>query len=356
LGVHPAEAVGCAGIDPLVQRGLAERGLKQQPEADRNTLIRRVSFDLTGLPPTPEEVEAFVKDAEPDAYERLVDRLLASPRYGERMAVDWLDVSRYADSFGYQVDRERDVWPWRDWVIRAFNENLPFDKFITWQIAGDLLPHPTDDQVLATTFNRLHQQESEGGSVEEEYRVEYVCDRVQTFATAFLGLTFQCARCHDHKFDPIAQKEYYQFFSLFQNIDEAGLYSFFTTSPPTPTLALSSPEEKQRLAELQGAVTEAEKQIAASRESRDEAFAGWLAERPRELKIPGEIGGFGFESVENGKLANWIDPKRNRRCSKAATSSRRGASGMRWNSPETIRSICRLAISSGTNRSAFPCG
>jgi hypothetical protein len=304
----PLKPSDAPGIDPLVQRGLAERGLKPQPEADRNTLIRRVSFDLTGLPPTLDEVEDFVKDGAADAYERLVDRLLASPRYGERMAVDWLDVSRYADSYGYQVDRERDVWPWRDWVIRAFNENLSFDKFITWQIAGDLLPQPTQDQVLATTFDRLHQQESEGGSVEEEYRVEYVCDRVETFSTAFLGLTFQCCRCHDHKFDPIAQKEYYQFFSLFQNIDEAGLYSFFTTSPPTPTLALTSPAEKQRLAGLQGAVTDAEKEIAASRESRDEAFAGWLAGRPQEVKIPGEIGGFGFEALENGKLANWIDP------------------------------------------------
>ena len=144
------------------------------------------------------------------------------------MAVDWLDVSRYADSYGFQVDRERDVWPWRDWVVRAFNENLPFDQFVTWQLAGDLLPNATDEQILATAFNRLHQQETEGGSVEEEYRVEYVCDRVQTFATAFLGLTFECARCHDHKFDPITQKEFYELFAMFQNIDEAGLYSYFT--------------------------------------------------------------------------------------------------------------------------------
>ena len=231
--------VDAPGIDALVEKGLAGRGLKPQPEADRHTLIRRVSFDITGLPPTPAEIETFVKDAAPDAYERLVDRLLASPRYGERMAVDWLDVSRYADSYGFQVDREREVWPWRDWVIRAFNDNLSFDKFITWQLAGDLLPNATDEQILATAFNRLHQQEAEGGSVEEEYRVEYVADRVQTFATAFLGLTFECARCHDHKFDPITHKDYYQLFSLFQNIDVAGLYSYFTESPPTPALALA---------------------------------------------------------------------------------------------------------------------
>ena len=225
-------------IDAIVRDSLARRGLKPQAEADRATLIRRVSFDLTGLPPSPEEVEAFIADPAPDAYERVVDRLLASERYGERMAVDWLDVARYADSYGFQVDRERDAWPWRDWVVASFNRNQPFDQFITWQLAGDLLPHATDEQILATAFNRLHQQESEGGSVEEEYRVEYVCDRVQTFSTAFLGLTMECARCHDHKFDPLTQKEYYQFFAMFQNVDEAGLYSYFTDATPTPTLAL----------------------------------------------------------------------------------------------------------------------
>ena len=137
------------------------------------------------------------------------------------MAIDWLDTARYADSFGFQVDRPWEMWPWRDWVIKAYNENMPFDDFITWQLAGDLLPSATDEQILATAFNRLNQQESEGGSVEEEYRVEYVCDRVQTFSTTFLGLTFECARCHDHKFDPLTHKEYYQFFAMFQNIDEA---------------------------------------------------------------------------------------------------------------------------------------
>ncbi len=301
----PAEA---PGIDPLVAKGLAARGLKPQPEADRHTLIRRVSFDLTGLPPTPAEIETFVKDAAPNAYEKLVDRLLASPRYGERMAVDWLDVSRYADSYGFQVDREREVWPWRDWVIRAFNDNLSFDKFITWQLAGDLLPNPTDDQILATAFNRLHQQEAEGGSVEEEYRVEYVADRVQTFSTVFLGLTFECARCHDHKFDPITHKDYYQLFSLFQNIDEAGLYSYFTESPPTPAHAPADAPAKQRLAALQQAATDAEKQLATLREAKRDAFVAWLPSRPTEVKLPGELGGFGFEWLDKDKLANWIDP------------------------------------------------
>ncbi|MDB6173086.1 MAG: Planctomycete cytochrome [Chthoniobacteraceae bacterium] len=293
-------------IDLAVAKGLASRGLQFQPEADRTTLIRRVSFDLTGLPPTPEEVDSFLGDPASNAYERLVDRLLKSERYGERMAVDWLDISRYADSFGYQVDRERDVWPWRDWVIGAFNKNLPFDQFITWQLAGDLLPNPTDDQMLATMFNRLHQQEAEGGSVEEEYRVEYVCDRVQTFATAFLGLTFECARCHDHKFDPIAQKEYYQFFSMFQNIDEAGLYSFFTTSPPTPSFGLIDAPTKERLAALDQKVGELEKQATALRAVKERPFTGWLETRSGQPGIPGELARFGFDTVENGKLANSI--------------------------------------------------
>ena len=304
ISLKPSDALG---FDGFVEKGLAERGLAPQPEADRHTLIRRVSFDITGLPPTPAEVDAFLKDDAPGAFERVVDRLLASPRYGERMAVDWLDISRYADSYGFQVDRERDVWQWRDWVIGAFNKNLPFDQFITWQLAGDLLPKPTDEQVLATAFNRLHQQETEGGSVEEEYRVEYVADRVQTFSTAFLGLTFECARCHDHKFDPITQKDYYQFFSMFQNIDEAGLYSYFTSSIPTPALTLADASAKTRLAELERAAADEEKKLAALREAKKEAFVTWLPSRPMTVTPAGEIAGFGFESVEGGKLANWID-------------------------------------------------
>ena len=208
LEVSAAAASGHP-IDAVVAEKLAGRGLALQPEADRATLIRRASFDITGLPPTPAEVEAFIADTSPNAYEKLLDRLLASPRYGERMAADWMDLARYSDSYGFQVDRPRpDMWPWRDWVIKAFNENLSWDKFTLWQVAGDLLPGASDEQVLATAFNRLHQQECEGGSVEEEYRVNYVNDRVTTFGTAFLGLTFECCRCHDHKFDPLTQKDF----------------------------------------------------------------------------------------------------------------------------------------------------
>jgi hypothetical protein len=327
----PVQPSAEPSFDGFIERRLAERALKPQPPADRSTLIRRVSFDLTGLPPTAAEAEAFAKDDAPDAYEELVDRLLASPRYGERMAVDWLDLARYADSYGYQVDRQRDVWPWRDWVIRAYNENLPYDQFITWQLAGDLLPQATDDQILATAFNRLHQQETEGGSVEEEYRVEYIADRVQTFSTAFLGLTFECTRCHDHKFDPLLQKEYYQLSSFFQNIDEAGLYSFFTQSPPTPTLALMDEAAKPRRAELAEAVKAEERKTAELREETRKALGAWLTNRPAtaavsdpvlglsvvpadtlpgsKVTIDGEVASFNFDVLgPKNALANNIDP------------------------------------------------
>jgi hypothetical protein len=297
-------------IDEIVRSGLQARDLHLQPQADRTTLIRRLSFDLTGLPPTAAAVAEFIADDSPHAVEKLVDNLLASPHYGERMAVDWLDTARYADSFGFQVDREREMWPWRDWVVRAYNDNMPFDQFLTWQLAGDLLPSATDEQILATAFNRLHQQESEGGSVEEEYRVEYVADRVQTVATTFLGLTFECARCHDHKYDPITQKEYYQLFSLFQNIDEAGLYSYFTASPPTPAMTLTDASAKQTLQSLQDKVALIESQSAAVRASQQSAFEAWLTaddRDAREFQLP-ELARFEFESLEGDKLANAIAP------------------------------------------------
>lgn len=280
-------------IDAFVFAGLEKAGLKPQPEAGRARLIRRVTFDLTGLPPTPAEVDAFLADTSPDAYEKLVDRLLASPRYGERMAVNWLDLSRYADTYGMQVDRDRDVSPWRDWVIKAFNENYSYDKFITWQLAGDLLPNPTDEQILATTFNRLHQQKVEGGSVEEEFRVEYVLDRTQTFGTAFLGLTLECSRCHDHKFDPVKQAEYYQLSAFFQNIDESGLYSYFTNSVPTPTLRLMDDAKKAELEKIESEITEAEKSLPAGKP--------WS---PETEAVPGvELGRYAFEDAT---LANGI--------------------------------------------------
>ena len=209
-------------IDSFVLGRLNQEGLSPSPPADKERLIRRVTLDLTGTPPTPLEMSLFLEDKSPDAYERLVDRLMASPRYGERMALDWLDAARYADTHGFNNDTTRYMWRWRDWTIDAFNQGLPFDQFVTDQLAGDLVPNPTLEQRIATGFNRNHVINSEGGIIPEEYRVEYVADRVHTTATIFLGLSMGCARCHDHKFDPITQREFYQFFAFFNQLNEQG--------------------------------------------------------------------------------------------------------------------------------------
>ncbi len=317
--VVPVKPETAGGIDAIVSEKLAKRGLKLQPEADRRTLIRRASFDITGLPPTPAEVEAFVADTSADAYDRLLDRLLASPRYGERMAADWMDLARYSDSYGFQVDRPRpDMWPWRDWVIKAFNTNLPWDQFTLWQIAGDLLPNASDEQVLATAFNRLHQQESEGGSVEEEYRVNYVNDRVTTFGTAFLGLTFECCRCHDHKFDPLAQKDFYSLFAFFDDIDEAGLYSHFTQSVPTPKLRMLDQTTAAALAKVDEAAGEAAAEYEREESVARGTVAYWIAGKlpmPVALEaaggtIPGELVRYSFDGRgADGTFANELGSK-----------------------------------------------
>ena len=232
-------------IDAFVRAHLDQEGLAPAPRASPEVLIRRLAFGVTGLPPSPAEIEAFLEDRAPGAYERLVDRYLGSPAYGERMAMDWLDLARYADTYGYQNDFERDMSPYRDWVIGAFNQNLPYDQFLTWQLAGDLLPNPTREQRIATAFNRLHRQTNEGGSIEEEFRTEYVADRVNTFGMSMLGLTLECARCHDHRFDPITQRDYYSLFAFFNNIDESGLYSHFTKATPSPSMPLWAPAHEQ---------------------------------------------------------------------------------------------------------------
>ena len=209
-------------IDAFIRARLEREGLTPAPEADKRTLIRRVSLDLTGLPPTPAEVDEFLKDTSAEAYERVVDRLLKSRRYGERMAQQWLDMARYADSNGFQVDSSRLQWPWRDWVINAFNSNMPFDQFTVEQLAGDLLPNPTQSQIVATGFNRNHRLNGEGGLIAEEWRVETVIDRVETTGMTWLGLTFNCCRCHDHKYDPISQRDFYSMFAFFNNVTESG--------------------------------------------------------------------------------------------------------------------------------------
>ncbi|MCH2212582.1 MAG: PSD1 and planctomycete cytochrome C domain-containing protein [Fuerstiella sp.] len=210
-------------IDAFIIAKLRQEGLRPSMKADRFTLIRRVTLALTGLPPTPENVDAFVRDESPNAYERVVDRLLGSAAYGEHMALGWLDAARYADSAGYQADWERFMWPWRDWVIHAFNDNMPFDQFTIEQLAGDMLPNATISQQLATGFNRNHRINDEGGSLDAEFEVEYVVDRVDTTATVWLGLTAGCARCHDHKYDPLSQREFYQLYAYFNNVPEKGI-------------------------------------------------------------------------------------------------------------------------------------
>lgn len=321
-GTGGSDGLAKTDLDRLVFASLAKRGIQARPEARPEALLRRVTLDLSGVPPTPEQVRAFIGDVKREGiqgpYERAVDRLLAAETFGEKMASDWLDVSRYADSFGFQVDRDREVWPWRDWVVGAFNRNLSYRDFVTWQLAGDLLPNPSEEQILATAFNRLHQQEAEGGSVEEEYRVEYICDRVQTFGTAFLGLTLECSKCHDHKFDPITQKEFFQLFAFFDDIDEAGLYSFFSPDDsPTPAAKLIPQKERERLKALEERARSLERAagVAATRSVDPVHFSEWLLgqQNQKGLEISGEMGRFSFDgSMEKEKkaiLENALDPK-----------------------------------------------
>lgn len=221
-------------IDHFILAKMEAIGLQPNPIADKERLLKRLSFDLTGLPPTLEMQERFLADNSSNAYEKVVDELLASPHYGERLAQHWLDVARYADSHGYQDDGLRTMWPWRDWVIHAFNKNYPFDKFITWQLAGDLLPDPNKEMLLATGFNRNHKITQEGGVIDEEYRIEYVTDRTNTFGKSILALTFECAKCHDHKYDPISQKDYYSTFAFFNQVPEKGIVGTIDASFADP--------------------------------------------------------------------------------------------------------------------------
>ena len=236
-------------IDHFILARLEKEGMDPAPEADRATLLRRVTLDLTGLPPTLAELESFLNDPTADAYEKVVDRLLSSQRYGERMAWRWLDAARYADTNGYQIDGDRSAWRWRDWVIAAFNQNLPYDQFVTEQLAGDLLPAPTLDQRIATAFNRHHRINAEGGIVPEEYAVEYVVDRVDTTSTVFMGLTVGCARCHNHKYDPLTQKEYYQLYAYFNSIPEDG--RAFDWGNSAPWISAPTTAEQRQLMRLE---------------------------------------------------------------------------------------------------------
>ena len=219
-------------IDHFVFSKQEEVGLEPNEETSKESLLKRVCMDITGLPPSIEMQKKFLNDQSSNTYEKLVDELLKSKHYGEKMAIPWMDLARYADSHGYQDDGYRTMWPWRDWVIHAFNENYPFSKFITWQLAGDLLPNPTKEMFLATGFNRNHKITQEGGVIDEEYRIEYVTDRTNTFGKAFLSITLECAKCHDHKYDPVSQKDYYSMFAFFNQVPEKGLVGDIQLASP----------------------------------------------------------------------------------------------------------------------------
>jgi hypothetical protein len=271
--VHP--------IDAFVRERLKKEGLSPAPEATKEKLLRRVSLDLTALPPTAAELDAFSADTSPEAYDKAVDRLLASPRFGERMVWDWLDAARYADTNGYQGDPTRAMWYWRDWAIRAFNDNLPYDRFTIEQLAGDLLPNPSQDQLIATGFHRNHMINGEGGRIPEESRVDYVMDRTETTAAVWMGLTFQCSRCHDHKFDPISQREYYQLSAFFNSIDESGGND--AGGLAKPVMSMATGDNLRRLEVLKAAETTAHrehdeliKQVAAGQAEWEQSLRSHL--------------------------------------------------------------------------------
>ncbi|NKB33097.1 MAG: DUF1553 domain-containing protein [Pseudomonadales bacterium] len=314
-------------IDNFVLERLDEEGLTPSEEADKATLIRRVTLDLTGVPPTLEEVDAFLADNSADAYQKVVNRLLQSPRYGERMAVDWLDAARYADTNGYQTDGERSMWRWRDWVINAYNDNMPFDQFTVEQLAGDMLPNATLDQRIATAFNRNHSLNAEGGIVPEEFLVEYAVDRVATTSTVWLGLTMGCARCHDHKFDPLQQAEFYQLSAFINNIDERGKGFKYVNSPPfitAPTLSQQEQIEEvdTRLAAARLAFEELEDAINEEQAQWEEALVGssdidaevdWnlkeglLVHHPLDGDISGVHAGRVVEATLENGLPHFVD-------------------------------------------------
>ncbi|MCX6217430.1 DUF1553 domain-containing protein [Spirosoma sp.] len=297
-------------IDYFTLSKLEEKGLRPSPEADKETLLRRVTLDLTGLPPTLSEIDAFMADTSHNAYENVVNRLLKSPHYGEKMAVDWLDLSRYADTHGYTVDRYRPMWPWRDWVIQAFNRNRPFSQFITWQLAGDLLPNPTPEHRLATAFNRNHSQNMEGGIINEEFRVEYVADRTNTLGTALMGMTVECARCHDHKFDPISQKDYYSLFAFFNNVDEAGQISW-DDAMPVPTMLLTQPKEDSLLAFIDTKIRKAETDLKQTVQTEQKAFDAWQSKANAVPFDPrkGLQARFTFDKLVKGRFVNDVSIK-----------------------------------------------
>jgi hypothetical protein len=300
-------------IDSFILARLERESLRPSLEADKAILIRRVSLDLTGIPPTPAEVTAFLADKSPSAYETVVDRLLASSRYGERMAYRWMEAARYGDSNGYQTDGARDMWRWRDWVIDAFNRNMPYDRFTVEQLAGDLLPNATLDQQIASGFNRNHRTSGEGGIIPEEYRVEYVADRAQTTATVWMGLTAGCARCHDHKYDPISQKDFYRLFAFFNQIpNEHGFVWNYGPEPPFVKAPL--PGQRTHLAELDARVHALRSNLSKIGHAPAEwkpttdwtVRQGLVFEQPGKGSYNGDAGEFGY--LQPFTFSAWIKP------------------------------------------------
>lgn len=296
-------------IDRFVLARLEKEGWSPSGEADKVTLIRRLTFDLTGLPPTPEEIDAYLADNSSQAYEHVVDRLLNSPRYGEHMARYWLDAARYGDTHGLHLDNYRSMWPYRDWVINAFNRNLSFDQFTIEQLAGDLLPSPTNDQRIASGFNRCNISTSEGGSIDEEYYVRYTVDRVETTSTVFLGMTLGCAVCHDHKFDPVTQREFYQLFAYFNNLTEKPMDG--NKEDPPPILKVASLEQNRQIKELTKRIDELTQQLDAAIPDVDAAQSAWEKEwetklqsfwRPIELTKLKSTGGATLKRLEDGSI------------------------------------------------------
>ena len=292
-------------IDYFILARLEREGLEPAAEADRRTWIRRVTLDLTGLPPTPAEVHAFLADRSPEAYERVVDRLLRSPHYGEHMARYWLDAARYGDTHGLHLDNYREMWPYRDWVIQAFNSNMPFDQFTLEQLAGDLLPNATLDQKIASGFNRTHVTTSEGGSIAEEVYVRNVVERVEGFGTVFLGMTIGCARCHEHKFDPVSQKEFYQLFAFFNNLDGNPLDG--NRKDPPPVVQVPLPGREQRLAEVRSQLEKIAEQLAQRRQAAEREFQNWLEQaqkqRADQPSLPkGELAHFALDETDGNEV------------------------------------------------------
>ncbi|MEJ6641870.1 MAG: DUF1553 domain-containing protein [Akkermansiaceae bacterium] len=286
-------------LDHFIDKRLAEEELKPTPEADQRTLIRRVTLDLTGLPPTPEEVATFVNDSSPDAYGKLVDRLLASEHYGERMAVAWMDAARYGDTSVMHADGPRDMWPWRDWVIKAYNSNMPFDQFTVEQLAGDLIPDATVSQKIASGFNRNHATSDEGGAFPEELRVEYVADRVQTTSNVWMGLTMECCQCHDHKYDPISQREYFEFFAYFNNNTDPGMQT--RNGNQAPVVEVPDEARNAKLTELHKQIENSEQKLEAHRANvaATPEFAAWLKRAEEGASI-------GAQEKQPAGLAHWF--------------------------------------------------